>query len=87
MGDGNKEVDNTEGICSTRSVIILGLILIETSIANSFVGFRFRQIFSKWSGNRKLGITTAYLVLVFFIEACSKWRVRSAFSGPCSGFD
>ena len=48
LGDGNKEVDNAEEICS---ISILELILIETSIANSFVGCRFRKIFSKWSGD------------------------------------
>ena len=50
MENGNKEVDNTEGIFSTNSVSITELIQIETSIYNSFGGFQFRKIFPKWNG-------------------------------------
>ena len=50
MENGNKKIVNTEGICSTNSVNILELLLIETSIFNEIVGFRFRKIFSEWSG-------------------------------------
>ena len=50
MENGNKEVDNTNGIFSTNSVSISELIQIETSIYNSFGGFQFRKIFPKWNG-------------------------------------
>ena len=46
MENGNEEVDNTKGICSTSSI---EFILVETSLSNGIVGFRFRKIFSKWS--------------------------------------
>ena len=46
MENRNKEVDNTKGISSTSSI---EFILVETSLSNGIVGFRFRKIFSKWS--------------------------------------
>ena len=45
----DKKVDNTEEISLTRSVSIVELIQIETSISNGFMGFQFREIFSKWN--------------------------------------
>ena len=39
----NEEVYNTEKIGSKSSVSIIDLILIETSICNGFVGFKFRK--------------------------------------------
>ena len=50
MENGNKDVDKTEGICSTNSVSIVQLTQIETSIYNSFGGFQFRKTFPKWNG-------------------------------------
>ena len=44
LENGNKEVDNTEGICSTYNVNIVELMEKENFISNGFVGFQFRKV-------------------------------------------